>query len=74
MTKIQPFFNLRYAVYFSFRLDYNNHSENQKNMYTIQFIEGEQKKSTQMFLSLEAISLARVLQSIKISCLLLGLL
>ena len=29
---------------FSFRLDYNNHSENQKNMYTIQFIEGEQKK------------------------------
>ena len=38
-------------------------------MYTVQFIEGEQKKSTQMFLSLEAISLARVLQSVKISCL-----
>ena len=35
-------------------------------------LEGEQKKSTQMVLSLEAISYARVLQSVKISCLLLS--
>ena len=37
-------------------------------------IEGEQKKSTQTVLSLEAISYARVLQSPKISCLLLDFL
>ena len=32
-------------------------------------VEGEQKKSTLTFLSLEAISETRVLQSVKISCL-----
>ena len=37
-------------------------------------IEGEEKKSTLTFLSLEAISYARVLQSIKISSLLINFL
>ena len=37
-------------------------------------IEGEQKKSAQTLLSLEAISLTRVLQSLKIGCVLLNFL
>ena len=42
------------------------HNDKQSHL---SFVEGEQKLSTQTVLSLEAISSARVLQSVKVSCL-----
>ena len=67
---LENYFNCEYTTMFL------GGKHEQKNCQSFQcgfsYLEGEQKKSLQPSFRLEAISQARVLQSIKISCLLLN--